>query len=78
MAVEYQDQITAGLNLKPISGRQPRDHKKNCHHSRKSAAMKPNAYGLKHHIIKALSFTLPWIQRLMAMIFTANLKGNAK
>ena len=38
MAVEYWDQIAAGLNLKPISERQLRDRlKKICHHPRKPA-----------------------------------------
>ena len=29
-------------------------------------------YGLKHPTIKTLSITLPWIQRLMTMIFFEN------
>jgi hypothetical protein len=38
MAVEYWDQIAAGLDIKPISERQLRDRlKKICHHPRKPA-----------------------------------------
>ena len=38
MAVEYWDQLTGGLKLKPISERQLRDRlKKICHHPRKPA-----------------------------------------
>ena len=38
MAVEYWDQLTGSLNLKPISERQLRDRlKKICHHPRRPA-----------------------------------------
>ena len=38
MAVEYWDQLTGGLKLKPISERQLRDRlKKICHHPRRPA-----------------------------------------